>query len=153
VHITLMWLLQGIISLLAYDQTSAKKSLVEAIFSDASAPLGHPMAQPSAVAAARHMLEAERRRVPLPKLFVLLGMFAWLLVSQTLATHKVACGGTAYWLLLLSVAPVVMGLMALVRPYLIEKVKLKKEVRLTVLRSTAWLELSSWCHTALTLPE
>jgi hypothetical protein len=137
--------LQSILSPLAYDQAGANKSLVEAIVANDACvtllghstaltsafdapPLGHSAAPPPAFAAARSMLEAERRRVPLLKLLVLLALFAWLLASQTLATHNVACGSAAYWLLVLSVAPAVVGLMACVRPYLIEKVQVKKEV-------------------------
>jgi hypothetical protein len=123
--------------LLAFDQASTNKVIMESILASADAEAPSGRAQPAAYAAARRMLAADRLQVPPGKLCVLLALFAWLLLSQ-IVKDEVKCGGFLYWFLVLSVMPLVGGIMAFVRPYLIDKGSLKKEVR-----------QHRWAHTAL----
>lgn len=107
---------------------SENKDLVDAIMRDEMQPNGVPADKYSAV---REILREEQRVVPWDIVATLVGLFGWLLVTGVVK-DVVACGGTLYWLLVLSVMPLVAFIMCIVRNRLLRKGALKREVRCVI---------------------
>ena len=78
---------------------------------------------------AQHMLKQESITIPLRTFSILFALFAWVLISDSVK-NVVVCGGVLYWLLVLSVVPLVALVMTFVRQRLIHKRNIKREVRL-----------------------
>ena len=76
----------------------------------------------------KQILLAESTTVPLPIVAAMLALFVWLVFTDTMK-DLVACGGVLFWLLVLSIVPVVGVLMAVVRRQLIHKDVVKQAVR------------------------
>jgi hypothetical protein len=132
---------QAMMSLLEYDQAGSNQAMVKMICSGDSAHLGYDTTPVATFTAARRVLDAERRQVPLVTLMTLIALFSWLVATQQLA-ECVECAGVAYWALVLSVAPVTLGIMAVVRPCLLRKTQLKQEVRTAVVTCPACCTVS-----------
>ena len=111
--------------LLAASWQSENKERVDAIRRGEVHPNGVSQDKYSEV---QHMLEEEQRCAPPGTVAILVGLFSWLLVTGVLK-DVVACGGAAYWLLVLSAIPLVAAIMSVVRNKLIRKGALKREVR------------------------
>ena len=67
-------------------------------------------------------------QVPMLKLAILVSLFSWILVTDIIK-GSVKCGGTTYWLLVLSIIPIVLALMAWFRQVLVTKADVKSRVR------------------------
>ena len=114
--------------LLSASWQSANKDLVDEILNGGVQENGLPA---SKYAEIREVLREEQRAIPLGKFGVLCSLFAWLLLTDTLKDF-VRCGSALYWMLVLSVVPIVAVLMTIVRAWLLRKGNLKREVRSAV---------------------
>ena len=99
---------------------SNNKQIVSAIMEDPRDDDKH--------AEARHILRRENSLVPLRTLSVLVLLFIWVLASDSLK-NIVRCGGATYWALVLSVVPLVAGMLVVTRQQLMRKRNVKREVR------------------------
>lgn len=81
-------------------------------------------------AQARRLLALESVRFPWRTFLALTGLFAWLMASD-LMKDVATCGSPAFWLLVLSVVPLVLAVMALTRRQLLFKGCVKEQVRAT----------------------
>lgn len=79
---------------------------------------------------ATQILVAESRQVPVWKICTLISLFAWLLTTDSWK-NGIACGGALYWLLVLSIVPVVVVFTLVCRRYLLWKAAVKDAVGLT----------------------
>lgn len=76
----------------------------------------------------KNILLAEGTTVPLPTVIALSALFVWLVFTDTMK-DLVPCGGVTFWLLVLSIVPVVAVMMAVVRRRLIHNDVVKQAVR------------------------
>lgn len=103
---------------------NSNKDLVDRIMSDD----GSLLRQNPMYAEVKAILEAESTTVPLPTILALTALFVWLVFTDTMK-DLVACGSFLFWILVLSIVPVVGGMMAVVRRQLIHKDVVKRAVR------------------------
>jgi hypothetical protein len=103
---------------------SANKALIDLILT------AEPNSQVTSVSVnsdVKRILQLERQYISFTTVGILVGLFAWLLVTDTLKRF-VPCGGVYYWLLVFSIMPIVAVLMVVVRKHLVRKGNLKLEV-------------------------
>lgn len=111
--------------LLSASWESVNKQLVDRILSSEEADSLTP--SPQHFPAVKQLLEVEAKPVPVTSVLVLVGLFCWLVMTDT-SKAAVPCGGVRYWLLVLSIVPIVAVTMLVVRRQLINKGNLKLEV-------------------------
>jgi hypothetical protein len=104
---------------------SRNKEVIDRIMRQSTDTLAMPQAMDED---ARRLLQRDAQRAPWSVLSVLLGLFVWLVISDTLK-DAVKCGGAMYWIFVLSLIPVVMVIMLTVRRFLIHKAWVKEQVR------------------------
>jgi hypothetical protein len=79
-------------------------------------------------AEARDILASERRTAPIGTVLALSGLFVWLVFTDTMK-DLVSCGSIAFWAFMLSIVPLVVIMMAVIRRQLIHKDVVKAAVR------------------------
>jgi hypothetical protein len=88
-----------------------------------------PLTQQSPLyAEVQHILQRESNTVSYTALLTVTALFVWLVFTDAMK-DLVKCGSVVFWLLVLSIVPVVGGLIPVVRRQLIHKDDVKKEVR------------------------
>jgi hypothetical protein len=96
------------------------------------------------VAEAQVLLRAESEKYPAGVMLGLTGLFVWLVISDFLKDLAL-CGSLLFWLLVLSIVPMVLVMMLIVRRALIHKGFVKRQVRSAHPRSPAQLLAHRCC--------